>query len=154
MHHAVILDQMRYAARGEIDLHVPVEERAVADGQGGEIDHGTRKQETGFQQARQVDLAEAEDGQHDHQLQEQAADKTQLLGCEDCLLRGSVGKEHHGEIEDRHQGKDQRDMHVKMLLPDEHVQQRTDQGSDKDSLIVDTHSTGSLRIQSPVFPPR
>ena len=114
----------------------PVEEAAAALGEGGEEDHRAQGKETDFDPAVQVNMAEAENGQHDHQLQVAAADIGNLVSHDGFFQAVSPGVEQETEVDDRNQRKQKRDMDVMVLVPDKHINACQHDGNDKGGKVV------------------
>ena len=68
-----------------------VEKTVTALGEAGEIDDGAQDIEAGFAPPAQMNVAEAEDGQHDHQLQVATADISDLIGHDGFLKALGTG---------------------------------------------------------------
>ena len=111
----------------------------MTDGLGKEEDHGCEEHEAETHGFRKADPAQAENGVEDEQLQETASDIGEARGRERGLGCFSRCLQEESQIGDRYEKKDERDMHVEILLPEEDIDAGENHGEQENNQIVRLH---------------
>ena len=152
MHGTVFLDQRGmtvFTDKGDAG----VKEAVPALGEAGQKNGRAQGEEGSPDPAVHMNVAEAENGQHDHQLQKAAADVGKLVRHERFLKAPGPGVKEKTEIDNRHQDKEERDMDIVVPVPDEHVKPAQNDGDNERGEIirvdhgdfVPSHEKSSLR---------
>ena len=88
-------------------------------------------------------MAEAEDGQHDHQLEVAAADIRDHVGDDGLFQALGTGDEKKPEVHDGNQGEQKRDMNVIVFMPHEHIDACQDDRNDKGGEVISVNHGSS-----------
>ena len=116
-----------------------VKKCAPADSLNGEENHGAHPRKKTSQPFRHSDAAQAEDCQHDEQLQEASADVGKPRGKQGGFGRFRLGLQKKAEIGHRNNAENQCQVHVVVLPPDQHVRAGQQRGKNKKDKIVGLH---------------
>ena len=158
--HPVVVLVEHHGPVQALEADAPVEDLLLADRQGRQVHHRAQAQQPHAHPAPERDVAQGEDDQHQKQLQIAAADIAQAVGVEGLAEGVGAGQQHIGEVRDRHEHKDHRDVHVEVPVPQagvddrqQHRQEEADviKGCNHGSFLSPPICAGRISVTRSVF---
>ena len=100
------------------------------------LNKGAHRKHRYFAPLRYVDLAQVENGQRDNQNQKGSAEICDFIGENRLTERCRTHRQHIAENGNRNQHKNQRDMHIVVLMPRQQIQNRQHNGHGQQNMII------------------